>query len=415
MYKQAIDKMLSNRFCATPLVIEKAEGAFLTTTSGVQYTDFVLGNLTQLMGHRRVEPVAQLENMLGKMLNVGDNAHDLMAGVAADILSIAKKDKLRFTNSGSEAAHLAIRLARASTGRDKILKFVGHYHGWFNEEIGTFLSVPASQGIPADTLSSVINVDWNDKVAVTRAFEDHGDSIAAVICEPCLAHAGTIPPFDNFLEFLRDISSNYGAFLIFDECITGFRLGLGGAQELYNVQSDLVVYSKAISNGVPFGVVAGTELAMAPADDWRVFHASTYDSNPISLLMVGLVIKELREGAHFDNIQRNVDRLSSGIVDLCSAKSIDLLIQRTTAYFSLYFTSKQRISNYRESMETNYSQYSNFVKKMMEARIIVSEGELQHPLKERNWIGSWFMSSAHTDETINNVLKAVDISLDKIK
>lgn len=214
MNKSLINAKLANRFCVTPIIVKSGEGACLTTTNNETYIDFVLGNLTQIMGHRKVTPTDKISHLMNKMLNVGDNAHDMMGSVATDILEIAKKDKVRFTNSGSEAAHLAIRLARATNGRSKILKFVGHYHGWFNEEIGTFLNVSASEGIPKGCLTDVINIEWNDKKAVTEAFEKHSNEIAAVICEPCLAHSGTIPSFDYFLQFLRKISKSYGSYLI---------------------------------------------------------------------------------------------------------------------------------------------------------------------------------------------------------
>lgn len=154
---------------------------------------------------------------------------------------------------------------------------------------------------------------------------------------------------------------------------------------------------------------------MAPVDDWRVFHASTYDSNPLSLLMASEVINELKNGIHFEKIQHNIDKLSTGVKNLCQEKSINCLVQRSTAFFSLYFTELDQISNYTQAMTTDYTKYSRFVKEMFEHKIIVSEGELQHANPNRNWIGSWFMSSAHTDEQLDSVLKSVDIALNAVK
>lgn len=411
MNNKETNYLSSNRFVASDIIVNRAKGGVVSTVDNEDYVDFVLGNLTQIMGHRALWPADKVNALMERMINVGDNAHDLIESVSKKILGIAKKDQLRFTNSGSEAAHLAIRVARASTNRNKVLKFVGHYHGWFNEEIGTFLSVPASTGIPESSMENVISVDWNSKEQVQQAFETHGSDIAAIICEPCLAHSGTIPPYEGFLQFLRDISESHGTLLIFDECITGFRLALGGAQELYNVTADLVVYSKAISNGLPFGVLAGTQKSMEPLTSWDVFHASTYDSNPLILLMVSEVIGRLEEGPHYDNLQKNILVLSNGISSICEDNKVEHLIQKTTGFFSLYFTNQERISNYSEAMKTDYSKYKLLTNNLMDRNVIVSEGELSHNVEQRNWIGSWFMSSAHTAEQINSVLARVDTTI----
>jgi glutamate-1-semialdehyde 2,1-aminomutase len=401
---QRSSDLLAGRYANAQLTVERADGPHLFDAAGTPYVDFILGNLTQLMGHRAVTAEAELRQTIGRFVNVGDQKHALGDELASTILTIARKASLRFTNSGSEAAHLAIRLARARAGRSKIVKFVGHYHGWFNEELASFLPASVSLGIPESTREHTLAVPWNDAAAVLEVFELHGKDIAAVICEPCLAHAGTIPPQPGFLQLLRSITQQYGASLIFDECITGFRIALGGAQDYFGCDADCVIYSKAISNGVPIGVVAGTEEFMAAISDWRVWHASTYDGNPISVSMASLVIRELRQSDALRRIQQVSEALVDGLRNIFEMRREPVLLQTCGGFFSLYFTDQPQILDYAAAMATDYARYRRFAQGMLAHRIIVSEGELGSSQSGRNWIGSWFPSSAHDPKIVQTVL-----------
>jgi len=295
-------------------------------------------------------------------------------------------------------------LARAVTGRPYILKFHGHYHGWFSEEIASFLPATASTGLPPGISQWTIAVDWNDKEAVIAAFDRYRSEIAAVICEPCLAHAGTIPPFDGFLELLRDRTSENGAALIFDECITGFRQSLGGAQDSYGVQADIVTYSKALANGFPIGVVAATERFMQPASQGEVFHASTYDGNPFAVEMAYVLLDRLSDGRALQEVKRNAEYLIDGlknVMELCGER---VLIQSAGPFFGIYFTTKPRISSLAEANATDWKRYQAFVNCLHSEKIIVSEGELWSQEESRRWIGSWFLSAAHVPQVLDEVL-----------
>lgn len=412
--KNTISQLVAGRHLASEMVVTKASGPYLEGTEGETKTDFILGNLTQVAGHGACIDIERINATLKNMVNVGDQAHTHIPSLSKKLLKVAGKDSLRYTNSGSEAAHLAIRLARAATGRNKIVKFVGHYHGWFNEEINTWLNARVSTGVPESHLNEVINIEWNDKDAINAVFKEHGKTIAGVICEPCLAHAGTIPPMDGFLEHLRNKTRENGSLLIFDECITGFRVALGGAQEYYGIESDLVVYSKALSNGVPFGVVAGTEFAMEPVRNWEIFHASTYDSNPLSMTMAESVFDQLESTELLKRLEDNVNLFARELKSIFDKRRVDAVIQSCPGFLSVFFTDQPRIMNYKQSMQTDYVNYRKLVRYLCSHGLIVSEGELGNTDNERNWIGSWFLSSAHDQSVLNDILSVIDAGLQKM-
>lgn len=401
-----VNHIISGRYEGMDLLINKAEEEKLYDTKGGEYIDYVLGNLTQIFGHRGIEIKDVICNMADTYHNVGDNPNVHAVNLAEKILHISKLDMLRFTNSGSEGVHLALRVARAYTGKKKILKFVGHYHGWFDEPIAAFLDAEVTEGICKEAKDNIIKVQWNDKQAVKSVFEKYGKDIAAVILEPVLAHSGTIPPFDKFLDFLREITTENNAVLIFDECVTGFRIALGGAQELYNISADLVVYSKALSGGVPIGVLVGKEEIMKCLEDGRVYQASTYDGNPLSVAIATKVIKKIEEEKVNDIIVMNGNRLMDGMKNVFEIFNQKVLFQGVGAFYQFYFTDKDRITSYNEAMETDWMKFQRFIRGMKTRNIIMSEGELWSSNPNRNWIGSVFVSMSHNDEVIQKTLDA---------
>lgn len=405
---------LAGRYAASQLTVQRASGAHLEDREGGRFTDFVLGNLTQIFGHGELDCSARVTDALRRYTNVGDQPHIGIHAFARRLLAISRKDSLRFTNSGSEAAHLAIRLARAVTGRPKILRFVGHYHGWFNEEIGSFLRLPSSAGLTSDARHSVIQVNWNNLEEVASAFEHQGSEIAAIICEPILAHAGTIPPCDGFLEQLRSLANTHGCALIFDECITGFRVAMGGAQSLYGIDADLVVYSKALSNGVPLGVVAGTSRFMAAAADWSVFHASSYDCNPLSLAMGEIVLDGLESGSVLQQIDTATTYFSTAMLEILRARGHSAICQSVPGFFQIFFTERARITSYDEAMASDWRKNKRLVELLLAERIVASCGDLRNDDGALSWLGSWFVSARHDKDTLDTVLDAVDRVAKKI-
>ncbi len=392
---------IAGRFDYYNVMADSAKSSVVKDVEGNDYIDFVLGNLTQIHGHRSVELKKVLSDTLDRYSNVGDCMHGSIRPLSDLILKISSKDDIRYTNSGSEALHLAVRLARAATGKKKVLKFVGHYHGWFNEEINTFLSVKVSAGVPEEYTANTFNVSWNNKNEVLEAFDRCGDEIAAVICEPILGHSGVIPPFDGFLEFLREISSQNACCLIFDECITGFRVALGGAQEHCGVKADIVTYSKALSGGIPFGVVAGTNKYMELARKWEVYHGSTFDSNPVSVNAALYTINKMINTKTHEKIAHNTSALIEGISDIMKKERQHVLFQSVPGMFQFFFTDQARVVDYDGAMKTDWKKTKKIIEGMRAKNILLSSGELHFEDTQRNWMPSFFVSTAH-DENIHS-------------
>lgn len=399
---QYMKNLLSGRFSDESLVVDYAKGARLYS-SDKAYLDFVLGNLTQIFGHNRLDLQERLIETLSRFANIGDHRHQASFDLATRILSIANQESLRFTNSGSEAAHLAVRTARAKSGRTKIVKFVGHYHGWFDEEIATFLKSKSSAGLTPGSADHVIMLQWNDAEGIAHVCE-HLEDIAAIICEPVLAHAGTIPPREGFLQLLRELCTANGVALIFDECITGFRVALGGAQELYGVNADYVVYSKALSNGFPFGVLCGKAEFMEPLRDGSVFHASTYDGNPLSIAIVGMVLDELERGEALNAIRLYTNELAGRLSTTLENNGFNVCCQSVPGIFQTFFTDLDSVDNYSDAMSTATTNHLRLKRHLMRDMIDISVGEITHEQTTRNWLGSWFLSSSHNEEVIDRVI-----------
>ncbi|RWM21656.1 aminotransferase class III-fold pyridoxal phosphate-dependent enzyme [Mesorhizobium sp.] len=406
-----INERLSGRYGHTDIVVANAAGATIEAVGRGSYVDYILGNLTQLRGFRSIASLCEKLADISTPSNVGDNPHEIQNQLAGKLLAIARKECLRFTNSGSEAVHLAIRVARAHTGRKKILRFFGHYHGWYSEEIFGFLPAKYSDGLAEEAAANTLSIEWNDLDALKDAFERHGDQIACVICEPVLAHSGTIPAKEGFLEAMVALAKQHGSLSIFDECVTGFRVGLHGAQGLYGVYADMVVYSKAISGGVPFGVLLGKAKHFAPLSEGRVFHASTYDGNILSALACLEVLSELEQGETYRLIEHAQDKLVDGIRTIVLRSGLPCHVQSVPGFFQVYFTAANDVDSYSAAMATDYQLYRRFVAGMRANHVLISEGDLSHADPRQNWLGSWFLSSAHDDKAIGKTLDACEKSL----
>lgn len=402
---------LAGRYAPTDIVAKRASGASIQTTGGDSFIDFILGNLTQLRGFRSVESLVRRIEELDLPLNVGDYPHEIQDRLAEKLLSISRKECLRYTNSGSEAIHLAVRVARAHTGRRKIVRFYGHYHGWYTEEIAGVVPTLYSEGLPAGARDNLIQLQWNDFDGLRQAFAQHGDDIACIMCEPVLAHSGTIPPKEGFLETIVDLARQNGSISIFDECITGFRVGLTGAQGLFGVYPDMVVYSKAVSGGVPFGVLLGMTEHFAPLNEWRVFHASTYDGNILSVLSCLEVIDELEQGEVYEAIGRAQSELIGGLESLFMRAGQPYHVQEAPGLFQIFFTEQNDIGSYADAQATDIPRFNRFVHTMRKHGVRVSEGDLSHDDTNQNWLGSWFLSAAHDGEAVSRTLEAAEAAM----
>jgi glutamate-1-semialdehyde 2,1-aminomutase len=284
----------------TPIYVAEASGSHVTDVDGTTYVDYQMGQGPLILGHRPPRVLAAVTRAINERGSHLALCHELegeaAAAVAARIPSI---ELLRFGNSGTECVQYALRFARAATGRRLVVRFEGHYHGWSDAihfsahpalaDAGPPEhpnAVPGSTGMAGEVAGSLLILPWNDTAAVEAAFAEHGDDIAAVITEPIMGNGGGMLPAPGYLERLREITRAAGSLLIFDEVLTGFRVGPGGAQALFGVEPDLTVLAKAVGGGFPVAVVGGTRAAMEVVSEGRTMHGGTYNSNPIACAAV---------------------------------------------------------------------------------------------------------------------------------
>ncbi|MFP5230916.1 MAG: aspartate aminotransferase family protein [Acidobacteriota bacterium] len=390
-----------------PLYFERGQGSRLWDVDGNEYLDYMLGWGPLILGHA---PEA-VNRAVAEHLRSGHTfgaQHDLEFEVAELLTQIIPcADAVAFANSGTEIVQVALRLARAFTGRSRFLKFEGHYHGWDDsvlvsyhpseQEISRFGDEPVPTGAGQRGDAGPVVAQWNDRDSVERAFDRHGDEIAAVICEPLLCNSGCIAPEPGFLEFLREITRRKGALLIFDEVITGFRLALGGAQQYYGVTPDLATYAKAVGAGLPLSVLAGKAEVMELIASGKVVHAGTLNGNPLVLAAARAALEALAagNGAVYQKMWRLGNRLRDGVVSRLQATQLPVVATGGGPVFQLLFqTSTPR--NYRETLAANRVLYGDLAVALLDEGVTVLQA------------GRWYLSTAHDEHDIDDTLGALD-------
>lgn len=390
-----------------PLFFADGKGARAIDVDGNSYHDYGLAWGPLILGQSPPEIAEAVATQVHRSLTFGAQ-HDLEFEVAELLTrTIPCADLVCFANSGTEIVQLALRLARAFTGRPKFLKFEGHYHGWDDSvlvnyhptsaQISSCHGIPIGAGEGQRVSSGVFIAEWNDRQAVERLFAESGREISAVICEPLLCNSGCISPDPGFLEFLREITFRNDALLIFDEVITGFRLALGGAQERYGVLPDLATYAKAIGGGLPLSALAGGKKFMELIANGKVVHAGTLNGNPVVLAAAKATLEVLSRnaGAAYKELERQGTRLRNGIELILKRHDCGAVIAGEAAVFHVSFMDRPA-RNYRELLRADTQRYSDF------ALALLDEGVLVLP------DGRWYVSTAHQDETIDATLAAVE-------
>lgn len=402
--------LLSGRFSESDTYVTSASGAWLTTATG-KLTDYLLGNCSQLLGHCHPRVVDAVREQVGRSVNVGDNRHHEAYRLAERITRLAGKDAIRLVNSGSEAVHCALRAARAATGRQLVLKFEGHYHGWFSEEISRFVpDLEYASGLPDDAGERMIVVEWNDRAAVQDVIARYGDRLAAVLCEPMLCHAGPVPADEGFLAFLREQATGAGALLVFDECITGFRLAPGGAQERFGVTADLVTYSKAVSAGFPIGICAGTAEAMTPLATGVAYQAATYDANSVSVAAAHAVLDVLETEPVYQRIAEHGTQLQQFMAAELERKGVPAVCQGDTSVFQFFFTDSP-VRTHAQALATDTELYGHLVQELQARGVNIFKGDLR-PNPRASWLSQWFVSAAHDQQALEWTTDAYPKALD---
>jgi glutamate-1-semialdehyde 2,1-aminomutase len=401
------------RYAATPvpLFFMRGEGARLYDVDGNVHIDYVLGNGPAILGHapgRVIEAVAASLGE-GQLFAAQHPRETELAERLCRLLPGA--EVVRFATSGTEAVLMALRLARAFTGRDKILKFEGHYHGWSDQayisarpplnEAGPAdqpVPVAGSPGIPQSVLGDTVVAGWNDLDLLAHALERHRGEIAAVIMEPVMVNGGATPPRPGYLEGARDLCRAHGALFICDEVITGFRLGLGGAQGRLGVTADLAIYAKAVAAGFPLAMVGGRRDVMDSLLDKGVMHGGTYNGNVQSMAaaLAALDVLEADDGAVYRGLEQRGSRLMQGLATLGRKHKVAMRVQGYPAIFQTFFTSAEAPANYREAVACDRDKALAFHRALQEEGVRVNQQ------------AKWFLSTAHDDATIDDTLTAAD-------
>jgi glutamate-1-semialdehyde 2,1-aminomutase len=385
-----------------PLFVKEARGAELIDVDGNRYVDFVAGFGPVVLGH--ADPVvseAVIES-LGGPQQIGAQHEGEVTLAEALCEHVPGFDSVRLSLSGSEAVHAALRLARAATGRPLVLKFAGHYHGWLD---GVFTATshgppgyPESRGQSVSALANVRVIEWNDERSLREAFATAGSQLAAVIMEAIPCNQGVMYPDPGYLELARELCDEAGTILIFDEVITGFRLGLGGAQELTGVTPDLAVVAKAMGNGFPISAFGGRADLMELVATNRVVHAGTYNGGGASVAAALATIARLSDpelDAHA-RMGRLGGRLIEGLQEAAARHGHRLVAQGPGPVFFTWLLDDGGVASYRDHCRADFSSYARW------AALMLSEGVRVIPA------GRWYLTAAHADEHVDEALAAAD-------
>ena len=388
-----------------PCFIEKADGAYIFDADGKKYIDYVGSWGPMILGHNH--PAIK-----DAVIETAQNGLSFGAPTALEITMAEKvrelvpsMEKLRMVSSGTEATMSAIRLARGYTGRDKILKFEGCYHGHADSLLvkagsgALTLGVPSSPGIPESFAQHTLTVSFNNLEEVKQVFADLGDQIACIIVEPVAGNMNCIPPVEGFLEGLRDVCDEYGSVLIFDEVMTGFRVALGGAQAFYNVKPDLTTLGKVIGGGMPVGAFGGkAEIMDYIAPVGPVYQAGTLSGNPIAMAAGLASLNELSTGDKHTQLSAATEKLAMGFKAAAERNGISLSINYAGAMFGFFFTNEETVTTYQQATECDAEKFKRFFHLMLDEGVYLAPSAFE----------ASFLSTAHSDEEIDATLAAAD-------
>ncbi len=395
----------SNVRLSGPLVFfDRAEGAWLWDVDGNEYVDYLLGQGPNFLGHAHPAVNRSVAEACERGLIFGGQ-HPLELDASRRFLELLKwPDMVRFGVSGTEMVQAAIRLARAATGRERFVRFEGHYHGWLDNMLlaidGKGSPVVASEGqLPSHVADSDV-LPWNDADALAEVLADRGEQVAAVIMEPFMCNSGAVSPRPDYLARVRDLCDEHGVILIFDEVITGFRLALGGAAERFGVTPDLATYGKAMAGGYPAAALAGRgELMERFANG--VNHSGTFNASVMACAAVDASLRCLAEDPPYERIERHSEGVRGGILELATRHDVPLRVQGIGPAFHVSFGDPQPFHDFRGLQRLDLARYSRFVSQLVEHGVWVAGR------------GIWYVSAAHGDKELTSVLERMDAALAK--
>jgi len=388
-----------------PIFFARADGPYLYDEDGKQYIDYVGSWGPMILGHTPPGVIAAVKAATERGLSFGAPTR-LEVEIAELVCELVPSmDKVRFVSSGTEATMSAIRLARGFTGREKILKFEGCYHGHADSLLvkagsgALTLGVPTSPGVPADLAQQTLTLPYNDTAQLHKAFERHGRGIACVIVEPVAGNMNCVPPVEGFLETLRSLCDAHHVVLIFDEVMTGFRVALGGAQSLYKIKPDLTTLGKVLGGGLPVGAFGGrADIMSRIAPEGPVYQAGTLSGNPIALTAGMATLKEVAKPGFFDALTKKTATLMDGLKKRAELAKIPLTTQCVGGMFGVFFTHEPQVTSFAQVMACDVERFKKFFHGMLEQGVYLAPSAFE----------AGFVSAAHSDADIEATLERAE-------
>jgi glutamate-1-semialdehyde 2,1-aminomutase len=386
-----------------PIFLARAAGPHVWSADGRRYIDYVGSWGPMILGHAHPDVVAAVQTKAADGLSFGAPTQ-IETTLAATICRLVPSIELvRMVSSGTEATMSAIRLARGYTGRNKLIKFEGCYHGHSDSLLikagsgALTLGVPTSPGVPPELAAHTITLSYNDSDQLREAFRELGREIACVIVEPVAGNMNCIPPRPGFLEALREECTRHGAVLIFDEVMTGFRVARGGAQELYGIRPDLTTLGKIVGGGMPVGAFGGRrEIMQHIAPLGPVYQAGTLSGNPVAMAAGLATLGRLDDPDFYPRLARSTERLVTGLRAAAHATGVPLATNHVCGMFGLFFTTAAQVSTYADAVRCDVERFKRFFHGMLDAGIYLAPSAFE----------AGFVSSAHTDAEIDATVAA---------
>jgi glutamate-1-semialdehyde 2,1-aminomutase len=398
-----------------PIVLDRGRGSHVWDVDGNEYVDFMMSFGALIQGHAHPKIVEVVSRAMAEGSHFAASTPAETEAAERFCRMVPSAEAVRFANTGSEATMLALRLARAHTGRTKFLKFEGHYHGWYDPyclnghshpvaQLGppeNPSKIPDSEGIPASVFDEVVLAPWNDAAALERVMRENGSQLAAVITEPIMANMGCILPHDGYLEKVSELAHQYGALFILDEVVTGFRYAPGGCQQLYPLKPDLSTFGKALGAGFPIGAVAGPRAILDRMrwSEHMVLHYGTFNGHRLTMSVVAANLDLLGAEGTYGKLFAIGDAAIAGLREVFRRHKIPAIVQGFGPMFQIYFTEKRAIHDYRDYCQyVDTKKYSRFVHGLLDHGIYMTPSNGLH----------WIISTAHSEQDVEALVVAAN-------
>ncbi len=405
-------------YSSGPVVLERGSGSHVWDLDNNEYVDFMMSFGALIQGHAHPKLVEVVSRTMAEGSHFAASTSAELEAADRFCRMVPSAEAVRFANSGSEATMLALRLARAHTGRTKFLKFEGHYHGWYDpyclnghshpaDQLGPKENpsrFPDSEGIPSSVFDDVVLAPWNDVEALHAILRKHGSDLAAIITEPIMANMGCILPRKGYLQAVCDLAHKHGALFILDEVVTGFRYAPGGCQQYYGLKPDLSTFGKALGAGFPVGGVAGPRAIldrMRWGSDGMVLHYGTFNGHRLTMRVIAanLDLLSANEGAAYKQLYAVGDAAITGLRDVFRRRKVSAIVQGFGPMFQIYFTGRESIHDYRDYCQhADTARYSQFVHGLLDRGIYMTPSNGLH----------WIISTAHTMSDVEALLAVAD-------